>query len=97
MTLYQTSAQDILLDLGSPSRRYTREDDRFEGMYERSSERNGQRGRRGQRTWWNYFELGLDFLIDEDRGGVVSKVMVHSNIVSLVSKHERSGCATRAG
>jgi hypothetical protein len=31
--------------------------------------------------WWNYFELGLDFLIDETREGGIRKVMVHSNIV----------------
>jgi hypothetical protein len=31
--------------------------------------------------WWNYFELGLDFLIDETPEGGVRKVMVHSNIV----------------
>jgi hypothetical protein len=33
--------------------------------------------------WWNYFELGLDFLVDETPEGGVRKVMVHSNIVRV--------------
>lgn len=34
--------------------------------------------------WWNYFELGLDFLVDGASEGNVSKIMVHSNIVRPV-------------
>lgn len=48
-------------------------------------DKNGKekgKGGEGGKVWWNYFHLGLDFLVDEDEGGVVVKVMVHSNIVS---------------
>lgn len=31
--------------------------------------------------WWNYFALGLDFLVEEQGTGRVTKIMVHSNIV----------------
>jgi hypothetical protein len=32
--------------------------------------------------WWNYFQHGLDFLVDDEGSGEVMKIMVHSNIVS---------------
>ncbi|KAG7562661.1 hypothetical protein FFLO_01928 [Filobasidium floriforme] len=72
--LHRTLAQDLLLDLGPPARKYTKQDGRFEGMY------GGKGGEEGGKVWWNYFHLGLDFLVDEDEAGVVVKVMVHSNI-----------------
>ena len=31
--------------------------------------------------WWNYFGLGLDFLVEEQGMGRIMKIMVHSNIV----------------
>jgi hypothetical protein len=96
--LHRTLAQDLLLDLGPPARKYTKQDGRFEGMYGTDSasgsgrdhgrtrkDKNGMdkgKGGEGGKVWWNYFHLGLDFLVDEDEGGVVVKVMVHSNIVS---------------
>jgi hypothetical protein len=49
---------------------------------DRSGKDKGKGGEEGGKVWWNYFHLGLDFLVDEDEGGVVVKVMVHSNIVS---------------
>ena len=33
-----------------------------------------------QTGFWNYFQLGLDFLVSES--GVVEKIIAHSNIVS---------------
>jgi len=83
IVLHHTLAQDILLDLGTPSRRYTKQDNRFEGMYGQGQEREDRtRARKGEKTWWNYFQLGLDFLVDDNNGGVIVKVMAHSNIVS---------------
>jgi hypothetical protein len=40
--------------------------------------------RKGKGVWWNYFKVGLDFLVD-DQEGLVRKIMVHSNIVSFGS------------
>ncbi len=31
--------------------------------------------------WWNYFQHGLDFLVDDEGSGLVKKIMIHSNIV----------------
>lgn len=35
--------------------------------------------------WWNYFQLGLDFLVADEDGGQVIKIMIHSNIVSCLN------------
>ena len=55
--------------------------DRGKGRKDKNGKEKGKGGK-GGKVWWNYFHLGLDFLVDEDEGGVVVKVMVHSNIVS---------------
>jgi hypothetical protein len=49
---------------------------------DKNGKEKGKGGEEGGKVWWNYFHLGLDFLVDEDEAGVVVKIMVHSNIVS---------------
>ncbi|WVQ72462.1 hypothetical protein IAR50_002014 [Cryptococcus sp. DSM 104548] len=66
----QTTAQDLLLDLGSPLRKFWKEDDRLEKMWGGESEPGG--------CFWNYFQHGLDFLISPDY--VVTKILCYSNI-----------------
>ena len=97
--LHSTTAQDLLLDLGTPSRKFLATDDRFDRLYTSSggSRANGHVSSQAQRAaeggksrpkgcWWNYFHLGLDFLVDDEAsGGEVVKIMVHSNIVSMES------------
>jgi hypothetical protein len=96
--LHSTTAQDLLLDLGTPSRKFLATDDRFDRLYTSSNglHTNGHVTFQAQRTahggksrpkgcWWNYFHLGLDFLVDDETsGGEVIKIMVHSNIVSII-------------
>ncbi|WVN88365.1 uncharacterized protein L203_103571 [Cryptococcus depauperatus CBS 7841] len=65
-----TTAQDLLLDLGSPLRKFWKEDDRLERMWGREDEVGA--------CFWNYFQYGLDFLISTDN--FVSKILCYSNI-----------------
>ncbi|ODO09809.1 hypothetical protein I350_02026 [Cryptococcus amylolentus CBS 6273] len=66
----KTTAQDLLLDLGPPLRKFWKEDDRLEKMWGGESEPGG--------CFWNYFQHGLDFLVSPDY--VVTKILCYSNI-----------------
>lgn len=71
ISLASTRSQDLLLDLGPPLRRYYEEDDCL-GHSRSPSATQG--------CWWNYFNLGIDYFVED---GFVTKIMLHSNIVSL--------------
>lgn len=87
INLGDTTAQDLLIDLGPPLRKYWKEDDRLGRVW------GGQPGPNTSTTadddatgesqstpcFWNYFQYGMDFLIEN---GVVTKVNAHTNIVS---------------
>lgn len=77
MTLKKTTAQDLLLDLGPPLRKYWKEDDRLNRVWAQHTETTEQTS---TPCFWNYFQYGIDFLIVD---GTVTKLIVHSNIVSL--------------
>ncbi|OXG40592.1 hypothetical protein C360_00364 [Cryptococcus neoformans Bt15] len=68
--LGQTTAQDLLLDLGHPLRKFWKEDDRLEKMWGGTSEPGY--------CFWNYFQYGLDFLISPQFK--VHKILCYSNI-----------------
>ncbi|WVR07086.1 hypothetical protein IAU60_004125 [Kwoniella sp. DSM 27419] len=68
--LGETTAQDLLLDLGPPLRKYWKEDERLERMW-------GGESLPGA-CFWNYFQHGMDFLISAD--SIVIKILCHSNI-----------------
>ena len=74
ITLGLTTAQDVLLDLGPPLRKFWKEDERLDRVW-------GQGGGAGG-CFWNYFQYGLDVLIVDD---VVDKIIAYSNIVSLAT------------
>ncbi|KIR40578.1 hypothetical protein I313_03229 [Cryptococcus deuterogattii Ram5] len=68
--LGQTTAQDLLVDLGHPLRKFWKEDDRLEKMWGGISEPGY--------CFWNYFQYGLDFLISPQFK--VHKILCYSNI-----------------
>lgn len=73
--LGKTTSQDLLLDLGPPLRKFYKEDSRISRIWAKES-----RSATGESygCFWNYFQLGLDFLVSES--GVVDKIIAHSNI-----------------
>ena len=72
--LGQTTAVDLVADLGSPPGKHWKRDDRLARMWGVANSVDLAEGYR----FWNYFEYGLDFLLDPF--GVVIKVITHSNI-----------------
>lgn len=90
MVLHETTGQDLLLDLGTPLRKFWKEDDRLERVWRNGHSSNGSTAERVQpnSVFWNYFQHGLDFLVVD---GVVTKIIVHSNIVSGLGLMEGSG------
>lgn len=79
VTLNDTSAQDLLLDLGPPLRKYWKEDDRMDRMWGKPSAMTLDSPPTA--CFWNYFQYGLDFLIVDAK---VTKIIAHSNVVSGV-------------
>ncbi|KAL7421597.1 hypothetical protein Q5752_003366 [Cryptotrichosporon argae] len=69
----RTMAQDLMMELGAPVRDYFKEDDRLQRMW--GCKGGGGRGQ--TEVFWNYANLGLDFLVV---GELVDKIVVHSNI-----------------
>lgn len=80
IVLQETTAQDLLLDLGTPLRKYWKEDDRLDRVW--GAERNGGDAQ-ANACFWNYFQHGLDLLVVD---GVVTKIIAHSNIVSEIQQ-----------
>jgi hypothetical protein len=92
ITIGETTAQDLLLDLGSPLRKFVKEDDRMERIW--GGQASG--GDKGSKfpfpirvhkklmiaVFWDYFQHGFDILISPDN--FVSKIILHSNIVCSV-------------
>ncbi len=88
MMLDETTTQDLLCELGPPLRKYWKEDSRITNVWEPAhassvSPADNNSDSWGPGCWWNYFQHGLDFLIDDEGEGLVRKIMVHSNIVSV--------------
>lgn len=89
INLGETTAQDLLIDLGPPLRKYWKEDDRLGRVWGGHNLPNhaATTGRDDDAAgdfestpcFWNYFQYGMDFLIE---AGVVTKVITHTNIVS---------------
>ncbi|KAG9218976.1 hypothetical protein CCMSSC00406_0001386 [Pleurotus cornucopiae] len=71
--LGETTAQDLTVDLGPPSRKHYKDDDRMT-IHSTSSANEEDRG-----YFYNYFQHGLDFLIS-GTSHIVRKVIVHTNI-----------------
>ncbi|KAJ9116847.1 hypothetical protein QFC22_004504 [Naganishia vaughanmartiniae] len=97
----KTTGQDLLCDLGPPGRRYWKEDDRFASRYPtngtgtsagRPDAQGGEERETSKGCWWNYFHLGLDFLVEELGEGRVMKIMVHSNIPGTAQFHTHARC-----
>ena len=90
--LDKTTSQDLLLDLGPPLRKFYKEDSRISRVWAKESRSSSGQSSGCQllpdmpdhqlirQGFWNYFQLGLDFLVSES--GVVKKIIAHSNIVS---------------
>lgn len=90
VSLGTTTAQDLLVDLGPPLRKYCKEDDRLGRVWGGQASRSNyinpavpddEAAVTNDSTpcFWNYFQYGMDFLIEE---GVVTKIIAHTNIVS---------------
>ncbi|WWC62023.1 uncharacterized protein I303_104610 [Kwoniella dejecticola CBS 10117] len=81
----ETTAQDLILDIGSPLRKFWKEDDRLSKMW------GGKPNDQGAGAcFWNYFQYGLDFLVDKD--GIVIKILCHSNIPGTPSFQRYAKC-----
>ena len=74
IVLGHTTAVDLVADLGSPSGKHWKRDDRLAKMWGVADTVDLTEGYR----FWSYFEYGLDFLLDPD--GVIIKAIAHSNI-----------------
>ncbi|KAL0949450.1 hypothetical protein HGRIS_009505 [Hohenbuehelia grisea] len=75
VSLGKTTAQDLVVDLGSPMRTHYKEDDRMTiHSTTLESENEPERG-----YFYNYFQYGLDFYIS-GRTHIVQKIVLHSNI-----------------
>jgi hypothetical protein len=92
ITIGETTAQDLLLDLGSPLRKFVKEDDRMERIWGGQAS-GGDKGSMSLflyvctrklmiAVFWDYFQHGFDILISPDN--LVSKLILHSNIVCPV-------------
>ncbi|KAK4684206.1 hypothetical protein P7C73_g5990, partial [Tremellales sp. Uapishka_1] len=87
IVIHQTTAQDLLLDLGPPLRKFWKEDDRLQKMWGGEAVHGGCKADSELNPlgctlsfgigFWNYFQYGMDFLIVD---GKVKKVLLHSNI-----------------
>jgi Uncharacterised protein family (UPF0183) len=93
--LGETTAQDLMVDLGPPLRTHYKEDER---MTIHSTSQASERGMESEcrsiwfGTWYrlrhhhadfyNYFQHGLDFLISGP-SHIVKKIVIHSNVVSI--------------
>ncbi|KAF5333094.1 hypothetical protein D9611_002433 [Ephemerocybe angulata] len=73
--LGETTAQDLTLDLGPPSKVHFKEDER---MTIHSSKKQGET-KEDTGYFYNYFQHGIDFLIS-DTTHIVKKVVLHTNI-----------------
>lgn len=79
IVLGETTAQDLLLDVGTPLRKYWKEDDRLDRVWgQQSAPAVGEDSSLPISVFWNYFQYGLDFLIVDD---IVTKAIIYSNIV----------------
>ncbi|WRT66421.1 uncharacterized protein IL334_003377 [Kwoniella shivajii] len=74
----KTTSQDLMLDLGSPLRKFWKEDDRLEKMWGGSGNNKDKDRDQNGACFWNYFHYGLDFLVSKQ--GIVIKILCHSNI-----------------
>jgi Uncharacterised protein family (UPF0183) len=93
--LGETTAQDLMVDLGPPLRTHYKEDERMTiHSTSQVSERGTESECRGILALWivmtetyhtadfyNYFQHGLDFLISGP-SHLVKKIIIHSNVVS---------------
>ncbi|KAI0091985.1 UPF0183-domain-containing protein [Irpex rosettiformis] len=81
-----TTAQDLMLDLGSPLRIHYREDDRMTIHQSNVQEDPDISGG----YFYNYFQYGIDFLISGTTH-VVKKIVLHSNIpgTALFQRYQR--------
>jgi hypothetical protein len=85
----ETTAQDLLLDLGSPLRKFVKEDDRMERIWGGQASGGGKGSMSPflcmctrnlmEAVFWDYFQHGFDILFSPDN--LVSKIILHSNIV----------------
>lgn len=81
ITLGDTTAQDVLLDLGPPLRKYWREDDRLDRVWGAAKRVPvGHDATSPTACFWNYLQYGIDLLVVD---GIVTKLIAYSNIVSF--------------
>ncbi|KAJ9101901.1 hypothetical protein QFC21_003241 [Naganishia friedmannii] len=101
--LWKTTGQDLLCDLGPPGRKYWKDDEGFAGRFGTTGQGTGAGAERldgggeherktSRGCWWNYFHLGLDFLVEELGVGKVMKIMVHSNIPGTAQFQTHARC-----
>ncbi|CAK5275623.1 unnamed protein product [Mycena citricolor] len=71
--LHESTAQDLMLDLGPPNKVHAKEDERMT-IHATAHPRTGSESC----YFYNYFQHGLDFLLSSTH--VVIKIIIHSNI-----------------
>ncbi|EIW70358.1 hypothetical protein M231_05804 [Tremella mesenterica] len=82
----QTTSQDLLLDIGPPLREFWKEDSRVSKIWIGDDALSTG-------YFWNYFQYGLDFLINDE--GFVEKVICHSNIPGTALFQRYARCPWR--
>jgi len=82
-----TTAQDLSVELGAPSRTHYREDDR---MHIHSRQRSDDE-EEDSSYFFNYFQYGIDFLISGTTH-IVRKIILHTNIPGTPLFHRYKRC-----
>jgi len=83
-----TTAQDLFVDLGAPSRTHYREDDR---MHIHSRLKSNDEDDDDSSYFLNYFNRGIDFLISGSTH-IVRKIILHTNIPGSPLFHRYKRC-----
>ncbi|PFH52810.1 hypothetical protein AMATHDRAFT_1853 [Amanita thiersii Skay4041] len=83
--LNETTAQDLILALGPPSRVHYKEDERMMIHASSSNSTNSEAG-----YFHNYFQHGIDFFISSS-SHIVKKILLHTNVVGspLFQRYKR--------
>jgi len=77
----ETTAQDLIADIGSPLRVHYKEDDRMK-IHKASSSADSDHDAQSDESegyFYNYFQYGVDFLLS-GKTHIVQKIILHSNV-----------------
>ncbi|KAG8903971.1 SNAP receptor [Tulasnella sp. 403] len=82
----ETTAQDLIAEIGSPLRVHYKEDDRMTiHKAATSADASSEAEDEDESYFYNYFQYGIDFLIS-GTSHVVKKAILHSNVIEVPAR-----------